>query len=171
MDGAGLLQDQFERIRDRGVAVADDMPDQDLGWRPDADANSVAWLVWHIARVQDEHVASVAEVDQVWVDGEWAMRFGLDEDMVDTGYGHTSEQVASIQPGSATLLADYLTAVTDQTLAVLNGLDDDEFDRVVDESWDPPVTLGVRLNSIIGDNWSHLGQAAYVCGMFDRQHG
>ncbi len=168
MTGAELLQDQFERIRDHGVAVVDDMPDEDLAWRPDADANTVAWLVWHVARVQDDHVASIAAVEQVWASGRWADRFGLPEDTMDTGYGHTSEDVAAIQPGSATLLADYLTAVTDQTLAVLRGLTDDDLDRVVDSDWDPPVTLGVRLDSVVGDNWAHLGQASYVHGLYER---
>ena len=36
---------------------------------------------------------------------------------------------------------------------------------MVDEHWDPPVTAGVRLVSVIGDALQHLGQAAYVKGL------
>ena len=38
-------------------------------------------------------------------------------------------------------------------------------DRVVDRTWDPPVTLGVRLVSILDDDTQHAGQAAYVRGL------
>jgi len=164
-----LLRDQFERIRDLAVRIADDLPDQDLGWRPDEQSNSVAWLLWHVARIQDDHLAALSTVDQQWVSGGWARRFGLDDGMDDTGYGHTPEQVAAIQPGSSTLLVDYLTAVTDQTLALLDTIEPDDLDRVVDDSWDPPVTMGVRLNSVVGDNFQHLGQAGMVRGLHD--HG
>lgn len=165
MTPATLLRDNFERIRDHGVHVLDDIADEDLGWRPHEDVNSVAWLVWHVARVQDDHVSELSTVEQVWVRDQWAARFGLDDDVMDTGYGHTPDQVAAIQPGSATLLVDYLSAVTDQTLGLLDDVDEDDLDGVVDDSWDPPVTMGVRLNSIVGDNLQHLGQAAMLCNL------
>jgi hypothetical protein len=38
---------------------------------------------------------------------------------------------------------------------------------VVDASWDPPVTLGVRLVSVISDDLQHAGQAAYLRGMIE----
>lgn len=162
MTPVDLLRDQFERIRDKGVHVVDDVADQELAWRPHEDVNSIAWLVWHVARVQDDHVASLSTVDQVWVRDQWAPRFGLATDAMDTGYGHTPDQVAAISPGSATVLADYLTAVTDQTLGLLDDVEEGDLDAVVDDSWDPPVTMGVRLNSVVGDNLQHLGQAALV---------
>lgn len=167
MSPADLLRDQFERIRDRAVKVVDDVADDELGWRPYEDMNSIAWLIWHVARIQDDHVAALSTVDQVWVRDQWASRFGLDTDTVDTGYGHTPEQVAAIRPGTATILADYVSAVTDQTLGLLDDVDDDDLDRVVDDSWDPPVTMGVRLNSVVGDNLQHLGQAAMVRSLLD----
>ncbi len=168
MTPTDLLRDQFERIRDRAVAIADDISDEDLGWRPDDHSNSVAWLLWHVARIQDDHVAALSTAEQQWTSGGWARRFGMDDGMDDTGYGHTPEQVAAIQPGSSTLLVDYLTVVTDQTLALLESIEPDDLDRVVDDSWDPPVTMGVRLNSVISDNLQHLGQAAQVQGLWKR---
>lgn len=168
MTPTDLLRDQFERIRDHAVAIADDIPDEDLGWRPDEQSNSVAWLLWHVARIQDDHVAALSTSEQQWTRGGWARRFGLDDGMDDTGYDHTPEQVATIQPGSSTVLVDYLAAVTDQTLALLDTIGPDDLDRVVDDSWDPPVTLGIRLNSVIGDNLQHLGQAAQLVGLQER---
>jgi hypothetical protein len=44
-------------------------------------------------------------------------------------------------------------------------LTDDDLDRIVDERWDPPVSLGVRLVSVIDDDAQHAGQAAYLRGL------
>jgi hypothetical protein len=51
-----------------------------------------------------------------------------------------------------------------RTAGFLRGLTDNDLDRVVDENWDPPVTLGVRLVSVLDDDLQHVGQAAYVRG-------
>lgn len=169
MTPSDLLQDQFRRILEATTRTLDAMPDSELGWRPDPESNTVAWLAWHTARVQDDHVAHVAGTEQAWVEGGWARRFGLPDGTMDTGYGHEPEQVAAIRPGSATVLVDYLGQVTDRTLAFLDDLTGDDLDRVVDDSWDPPVTLGVRLNSVLGDNWQHVGQAAHVRGQWERR--
>jgi hypothetical protein len=39
----------------------------------------------------------------------------------------------------------------------------------VDDYWDPPVTLGVRLVSIISDDLQHVGQAAFIRGVIERR--
>lgn len=169
MTPSALLQDQFRRILEAANRIVDGIPDAELGWRPDPGSNTIAWLVWHTARIQDDHVAHVAGAEQTWVEGAWARRFGLDAATMATGYGHTPEQVAAIRPGSATILVDYLSQVTERTLVFLDEVTADDLDRVVDDSWDPPVTLGVRLNSVLGDNWQHVGQAAHVRGEWDRR--
>ena len=60
---------------------------------------------------------------------------------------------------------DYHEAVHRLTLDVPRRVDADELDRIVDRRWDPPVTAGVRLVSLVGDCLQHLGQAAYVKGL------
>lgn len=168
MTPSDLLQDHVRRILATATRVSHELPDQALGWRPDPESNSVGWLLWHVGRVQDDHVAQVADVEQVWVTGGWARRFGLPDDTMDTGYGHDPDDVAGVQPGSSTVVVDYLTEVTEQTVALLDTITPEDLDRVVDDSWDPPVTLGVRLNSVIADNWQHVGQAGEVRGLWER---
>ena len=56
-----------------------------------------------------------------------------------------------------------------RTRSFLGSLTADDLDRVVDEAWDPPVTLGVRLVSIADDDIQHAGQAAYVRGLLARR--
>jgi hypothetical protein len=166
MTPAELLTDAFERIVEGGRDVVDGLDDDQLTWRPRPDANHIAWLVWHLARIQDDHVADAAGLEQVWTAQGFHDRFGLPFEPGDTGYGHRSEQVAQVR-APADLLAAYLAAVHEQTTAYLATVSPDDLDRVVDDRWDPPVTLGVRLVSVVNDDSQHLGQAAYVRGLLD----
>ena len=75
--------------------------------------------------------------------------------------------MAAVRPESAQALIDYHQAVAERTRTFLAGLRPADLDRVVDEAWDPPVTLGVRLVSVIGDDLEHVGQAAYVRGLIE----
>jgi hypothetical protein len=122
-------------------------------------------LVWHSARVQDHHVAELVDSDQIWIEDDWAHRFGLAPDPSNTGYGHTADDVAAVRPVRPEALLEYLGAVDRRTHMFLQRLTPVELDRIVDRRWDPPVTLGVRLVSIADDSLQHLGQAAYVRGL------
>jgi hypothetical protein len=137
-----------------------------LAFRPDADANSIAWLVWHLTRIQDDHVADVAGREQVWTAQGWARRFDLPFDDADTGYGHSPTEVDAVRVDPE-LLTGYLDAVHEQSVAFVSGLGPEDLDRIVDERWDPPVSLGVRLVSVINDDQQHVGQAAYVRGLIE----
>jgi uncharacterized damage-inducible protein DinB len=164
MTPAELLTDAFERIVEGGRAVVDGLDEDQLTHRPGPEANPVAWLVWHLARVQDDHVADVAGRTQVWTEEGFQERFDLPFDESDIGFGHNTEDVARVR-ADAGLLTAYLEAVHAQTGAFLAGLSEEDLDRVVDERWDPPVTLGARLVSVVNDDAQHLGQAAYVRGL------
>lgn len=164
MTPAELLLDGFERIVEGGRAVVDGLDGDLLTHRVGPDANTIAWLVWHLTRVQDDHVADVAGIEQVWTSQGFQERFRFPFDSADIGYGHDRDQVIRVR-ASARLLAEYLTAVHEQTVDYVKGLTPEDLDRVVDERWDPPVTLGVRLMSVLNDDAQHLGQAAYVRGL------
>lgn len=164
MSPADLLTDALGRVLEDVEAVLDGASDELLAERPGPDANSIAWLVWHLTRVQDDHVADVAGSEQVWTAEGYDARFGLPFETGDIGYGQTSEQVALVR-ASAGLLADYHRATHARSLAYLATLTPDDLDRVVDERWDPPVTLGVRLVSVVNDCTQHVGQAAYLRGL------
>ena len=166
MTSADLLADAFGRIRDTVHQVVDGLSPEELTFRPEGTANSIAWLLWHLTRIQDDHIAGVAGTDQVWASSSWAERFGLPLDGSDTGYGHSSDQVAAVT-GDAESLGSYHDAVHETTLRYLGTVTDADLDRVVDERWDPPVTLGVRLVSVIADDLQHAGQASYVRGILE----
>jgi len=167
MDVAALLLELYGRIPPLAHEVVGGVEPSKLTMAPGPGANTIAWLVWHLTRVQDHHVAEILGDDQIWVTGDWAARFGLDPDPTDTGYGHNAEQVAGVRPIDADVLLGYLDAVDARTRAMLAALSPADLDRVVDRRWDPAVTLGVRLVSIADDGLQHVGQAAYIRGLLD----
>lgn len=167
MDVAALLTELYGRIPPLARRAVVGVDTARLTESPAVGTNTIAWLVWHLARVQDHHVAELLEHDQVWVDGDWAHRFGLEPDPANTGYGHTADEVAAVRPDGADALLEYLDAVDRRTRALLADLSPADLDRVVDRRWDPPVTLGVRLVSVADDCLQHAGQAAYVRGLLD----
>ena len=167
MDVASLLLELYGRVPPLVRQAVDGLDVDRLTESPADGANTIAWLVWHLTRVQDHHLAELLDTDQEWVAGEWAKRFGLEPDPSNTGYGHSAEEVAAVRPDGPEVLVDYHDAVDDRTRGMLEGLSPADLDRVVDRRWDPQVTLGVRLVSIADDSLQHAGQAAYVRGLLD----
>ncbi len=171
MGSAELLVDAFGRVREEVHAAVEGLNEIQLGIRLDTDANSVAWLIWHLARIQDDHVAGAFGVEQLWPG--FKARFGLTGD--DVGYGHSSAQVARVSTQvarvqtSAELLTAYHDAVHEMTIGLVSTVTDADLERIVDTHWNPPVTLGVRLVSVISDCLQHVGQAAFVRGILLRR--
>ncbi|MFD0379848.1 DUF664 domain-containing protein [Streptomyces sp. NPDC127112] len=169
MKATEVLADGFGRIREVVHETLDGLAAEQLNARLDPESNSIAWLVWHLTRIQDDHVAGVAGQEQVWRSGGWADRFALPLPVEDHGYGHTAKQAGTVRVDSAGLLLGYYDAVHEQSLRYVRGLAAGDLERIVDERWDPPVTLGVRLVSVLADDLQHAGQAAYVRGLLERR--
>jgi hypothetical protein len=168
MNVSELLADSLGRVREQMPDLVAGLGVDDLAWRPDPEANSIAWLVWHLSRIEDDHVAGAAGSEQVWVTGGWAERFDLPFGVHEHGYGMSAADVAKVRV-SGELLAGYYDAVAARSAAYVATLEPEDLDRVVDEAWDPPVTQGVRLVSVANEVNAHLGQAQYVRGLLVRR--
>lgn len=165
MDVADVYLDLYGRVPPLARAAVVGVPLARLTEAPAPGANPIAWLVWHLTRVQDHHIAELLDDGQLWVDGDWPAHFGLEADPSNTGYGHTADDVDTVRPDSPEALLDYLGAVDSRTRTFLADLRPSDLDRIVDRRWDPPVTMGVRLVSVADDCLQHAGQAAYVRGL------
>jgi hypothetical protein len=168
MDERELLEELFGRIPEHVHRAVDGLSAADLVQAPAPGANTIGWLVWHLTRVQDHHVSELLGSEQVWTTSPWPPRFGLESDPDDTGYGHRPDDVARVRPDGSEALIGYYESVAARTAQLLAEVTADDLDRVVDERWDPPVTLGVRLVSIADDDIQHAGQAAYLRGLLGR---
>jgi|SRR6185437_6617737 len=167
MDVSSLLLDLYGRIEPLAAQAVEGLDAEQLHRTPGPGTNSIGWLIWHLTRVQDHHVAALLDTEQIWVSGDWAPRCGLGPDPANTGYGHTPREVDAVRPDGPDALLGYLSEVSTRTQEMLDGLSAATLDDVVDRRWDPPVTRGVRLVSIADDCLQHAGQAAYVRGLLD----
>jgi hypothetical protein len=159
-----VLLDGFGRVHSLVSGLLEGADDAELLRRPGPRANTPAWLLWHLARVQDDHVAQAFGSEQVWTSGSWVERFGLPFPPEETGYGMSPDEVSQVRV-PAELLAGYEAAVYGATVPHLGNITDEDLQRVVDDSYKPPVTLGMRLVSVLADDLQHVGQAAYVLGL------
>jgi hypothetical protein len=164
-----LLLDLFGRVDEHVHKAVDGLDHDLLTVSPEPGANPIAWLVWHLTRVQDSHIAELTGDAQVWAGGDWAAHFGLPADPDNTGYGHSADDVASVRPDGPHALLDYHDAVASRTRIFVEGLTPADLALVVDRRWDPQVTMAVRLVSIADDDIQHAGQAAYLRGMLERR--
>ncbi|UFU04120.1 DinB family protein [Ruania suaedae] len=166
---ATVLSDGFTRVREVLHASLEGVEPSHLVARLDPEANTIAWLAWHLTRVQDDHVADLAGLDQQWTARGWSERFGLPLEEADHGFGHSSEQVGQVRDIPVDDLLGYHDDVHTATLSYLDRLEESDLDRVVDDAWDPPVTLGVRLVSVLAEDLQHVGQIGFIAGVLARQ--
>lgn len=165
MTPAEVLSEAYGRLPDLVRTAVDGLDADQLALRPGGSANPIGWLVWHLTRVEDSHFAEAFGHDELWLADGFAERWGLPLEPSDTGYGHSSDQVDAVRVGSGQQLLDYFDAVHALAEGLVARLDDGDLARVVDERWDPPVTLLVRLVSVLDDAVQHAGQAAYARGI------
>jgi hypothetical protein len=169
MDTTDVLTDALGRVKGWVHAALEELPGEAINYRPDPDANSIGWLVWHLTRVQDDHVAHLAGQPQAYVANGWAVRLGLPAEEHDLGYGHSPDQAGTVTFDAADEVLAYYDEVHERSLEYIAKVDADELNRIVDARWDPPVTAGVRLVSVIDDCMNHTGQAHYVRGLWERR--
>lgn len=168
MPGSEVLIDEFERIRDAVYPAVSGLSVEELAYRPDSQSNSIAWLMWHLTRVQDQAVSALSGTEPVWLANGWFERFALPLDPSDTGYGHDPETVGTVTSSAAPLL-DYFEDVHQHTVSWVRSLDGTALSRVLDQASLPPATVESRLVGVIVDDLQHAGQAAYVRGLVHRR--
>jgi uncharacterized damage-inducible protein DinB len=166
MESSELLIEAYSHINRIVHQAADELSQEQLAYRPEQGSNSIAWLVWHLTRIQDSHLKNVVQLEEVWLTEEWSERFGMAGNET-IGFGDGPPEVAAIRPPRAILLG-YHDRVAGRVLDYLPSVDAVELNRIVDTSYDPHVRAGIRLMSVVQDNTQHAGQARYLRGMIER---
>lgn len=170
----GIFQDYWQRIDDQLVGL---IPNE-VYWRPEPHSNSIGFIVWHLARVEDDWMTIFAQdTEDLWESRGWFRRFGLGRR--DMGYRVSLEWVKSFPRLPLDLLAEYRHAVQDQTQSYFNTLEDPlhpaSLDFVPGRTCVPefPDTLemfgewsiGRMLRQVSSEINQHLGQVRYLRGM------
>lgn len=169
MEAAGLVVDALGRVRDMVHDALKDLSAEELLSPPKP---HIAWLVWHLARVQDANFSALMDQPQLWIADRWHARFGMPPEPRDYGSGHrqTRAQVDAFRITDKDLLLRYLDAVFAQTKRYLSTVANDDLNRVLNEpQYQPRPTLSVRLASVINCNTRHAGQIEYLRGLIKHQ--
>ena len=167
MTSNDLLTDAFSRIHGVVHQAVDGLTPDELSFRVNGNTNSIAWLIWHLSRITDDHLSEAASKGQVWTDNGWVEKFGLPFPPDATGYGFGGDDVAAVKVKSAEILIGYFDEVIEEADRYVKHLKEDDYSRVVDASWNPPVTLAVRLVSVVSDGLQHAGQAMFIRGIVE----
>jgi hypothetical protein len=164
MDAAAIILERLDAYAIQVESAIGELTDEDLSHQPGPNDNPAGWLMWHMTRFEDRSFAHIAGRPQVWTEGDWHGRFGLPEDPVDTGAGHTLERVAVFRPRREDLLG-YFAAVRPKTRECLSGLTPENLDEEVDDFLrDARIRVGAILGRFFGDHISHVGQICYIRG-------
>jgi len=163
MEFQQLLVGVFEQASQTLEKALDGLTQDELNYLPNPDCNSIAWLTWHLTRVQDSAISSLMGREQCWIADKWYSKFGRNPDPNDRGVGHSSEDVSNFKSPDSKTLLDYYCAVFKHTKEYISKLSTAELGREIDNPRSPLV--GLRIAAITHDNLQHVGQIAYLRGM------
>ena len=168
-----FAEQTFEEIGVRLNRALEGLTFEELNWRPRPEANSIAFIVWHVSRVEDgwfQHF--VQDTTQVWLAERWHERFGLPEGS--SGFGYSVEQLAEFPALREEDLRGYFDAVRKSTLACLKEMTETDLDRVPGRSPFPDsasssrfaeFTVARMFRQLIGEEYQHLGHVNYIRGL------
>ena len=66
MEAGEILIDAYTRIQELVHRSAEGLSQEQLAYRPEEGSNSIAWLIWHLTRIQDGHLASATGREEAW---------------------------------------------------------------------------------------------------------
>jgi hypothetical protein len=168
-----LLETQHKAVNNEFAGLGEEA----LNWRPDAEANSIAITLWHLARVADFVLTHRLEgrpvEEQRWFSDGQAERTGYDPRGVGAGgmgilTGYTQEEVAALPPMSGDDLQAYHHTVYTALLAHLAALPDDSLAQPVPgEGTQRPHYFWYRV--ILLDATRHMGEMQAIKALWQRR--
>ena len=168
MDLRDFIIRSLEEIQEDLKRSVDGLTKEDLMTQPQPGANHIAFMIWHMTRVEDKLLHNLFQCSpQLWESGKWYERMGLPEDPKSTGFGYTAEQVScfpSVQPHE---LMDYVEAVRADTLDYLENIDAASLDEKVTAPPLGEVSIGNLISILVVELAQHVGQIAYVRGLVE----
>ena len=171
MDFRDVVRSGLQEYTDHLKRAVEGLTPTELRWQPSLQANHIAWLVWHIARVEDGWVNEyIRESEPLWRSDGWTDRFGLPSER--GGYGDTAEDIAAFPDIPMTDLLAYLDSVRESTLALLDSLTEEDLPqtRTTRRTQSPPTVAWVLAHLLV-ENAQHVGQVAYIRGLLRGLNG
>jgi DinB superfamily len=156
-----ITLDMFTRVHESLHRVFADVTEDELHREPHP---GMGWLAWRFTRVIDNNISRLSGRDQLWAGEGWHAKFGMEPNPYDFGRNatHNREQVRAFRAGRDLILA-YHDATHERTVAYLQSLKPEDYDRALDEpQYQPLPTVGVRLVSVLENAMHNMGQISYL---------
>ena len=139
------------------------LSEAELCWQATLDSNTITWLVWHMARVEDGWInSSIGGGESVWDSGGWADRTGVTYD--NSGYGQTADEARSMPAVDVALLIDYFDAVREASFKVIDEMSEEDLSKSYSRGG-RSVTWSWILGHVLAEEAQHLGQIGFIRGM------
>lgn len=145
------------------------LTDAELYWQASLETNTIVWLVWHMARVEDNWINGViAGGDSVWDSGGWAAKTGITSE--GNGYSNTMDEVRVLPEVAVSDLLDYYDDVRDAAFEVIDGMSEQDVSNEYSHR-KGTITWGWILGHVIVEESQHLGQVALIRGIIRGLNG
>lgn len=163
MEAKEIIKLSLERSEEFLTSALKDLSQQEFAWSPGPESNSMAFIMWHQARVEDFFVNRVIR-GQVELYEAQGFRDRLGTPPKDTGNSYTVEKLRAWQAPPMETLVAYHQAVRQATLDLLETVTPQKLDEVPkpDRS---PESVGIMLMRVITEAAHHVGQMSYLRGM------
>jgi hypothetical protein len=176
MNANDVLIDLLEDNRRRLHRVFGLMRDDCLVWKPEAEANSIAITVWHMARILDVFLTQQAKGDlpeeECWFQQGWAAQTGYDPRGIgQNGWGmltgYRPEEVVAIPPLTREQELGYLDQVYDRVKEYLSGMPIEKL-LTPAPGFDGKYTKYQCIQMALMDNVRHLGEIFAIQARWER---
>ncbi|MEO8538390.1 MAG: DinB family protein [bacterium] len=140
------------------------LSDEQLHFVPEGQSHSIAWCMWHGARIEDLFFQQIFQGKKSeWETGGWAEKTGLPEKGF--GTGQSTEDAATVHFDSLEAFQGYQAKVAELALDFLGSLDDEGLKREV-KLGEKTETIGesINLHLVIHLN-GHRGEVNLLRGM------
>jgi hypothetical protein len=162
MTVVAFLEASRQEVHDLILRAASDRTDEQFVWRPNPDVNNMAYLLWHLVRIEDITIQTQFRKAPLIYEAEgWADRLGLDPQLRPAGM--TPKQVDAVVYRLDDFLP-YAHRVWNNTTEVLKAMQDGDLEQPVKIRELPDVTtVGALFRTVlVGHPWRHLGEILYI---------
>ena len=143
----------------------DGLTDDEMRWKPTLESNSIDWMVWHMARVEDNLVNYVLQNRaSIWERDGWGERLGIAT--TSAGAGMTVHEIRAMGRINVPAVMEYYRSVRQETSDYFeNIMQEDDLSRVIEHTSFRGVTGAWVLGRLLCEEAEHLGQIEYLRGI------
>ena len=163
MDVKQILMKSLEESQEYLTKALRELTEEDIAWTPKVGCNSIIFILWHLARVEDIWINRILRNSKEIYESEgWQEQLGTPVN--ESGFQYTAKQLQSWPVPKVEIVQRYASSVREKTIALLSSLDTAKLSEVArpGHKYDK---VGSILSHLITEIALHVGQIDYLRGM------